>query len=250
MRCFWTVRESLASPRRADYIPAMRTPRSVPAPLTFFVFLLLPTIAANAQEKSPNRFEKGIQAFEKADVATPPAADSVLFIGSSSIRMWKTLAEDFPGTAVINRGFGGSEISDQLHFFDRIVPVYKPRKIVIFCGENDIWRDETPEAVYADFRTFVDRASEALPGVPIGFIELKPSPARSKKWAAYQKCNGLIRAYCKDQPMLRYFDVSLDMLDATGAPRTELFVKDQLHMTREGYRLWAERVRPWVNAPP
>lgn len=224
--------------------------RLLPFPATLALsFLAVFLLTASAQEKE-HRFEKDIQAFEKADAATPVAADSVLFVGSSSIRMWKTLAEDFPDAAVINRGFGGSEISDQLHFFDRIIPIYKPRKIVMFCGENDIWRDESPEAVYADFRTFVDRASKALPGVPIGFIELKPSPARSSKWAAYQKCNGLIRAYCKDQPLLRYFDVSVDMLDDNGAPRTELFLKDQLHMTREGYRLWAERVRPWVNAPP
>jgi len=224
----------------------MRAPNLFPA-LLLVVPLSLCAVFAQDKDRVPERFEKDIKAFEKADQANPPPADGVLFIGSSSIRMWKTLAEDFPGTTVINRGFGGSEISDQLHFFDRIVPVYKPRKIVMFCGENDVWHGKSPEQVYVDFRTFVARASEAMPGVPIGYIELKPSPARSKKWAAYQKCNGLIRAFCNDQPLLRYFDVSVDMLDDKGVPREELFVKDRLHMTPAGYKLWTERVRPWVE---
>jgi len=213
---------------------------------SLILLFLLSILGAEAQ----NKYAKDIEAFERADQANPPPRDAVLFVGSSSIRMWKTLSEDFPDAAVINRGFGGSEISDQLQFFDRIVPVYKPRKIVMFCGENDVWRDKSPEQVYADFRTFVNRVDKTLPGVPIGFIELKPSPKRISKWPAYQKCNGLIRAYCKDQPLLEYFDVAIDMLDDEGGVRKEIFDKDMLHLNADGYALWTKHIQAWVNAPP
>jgi lysophospholipase L1-like esterase len=189
-------------------------------------------------------FEKEIKAFETADQKEPPAKDSVLFIGSSSIRMWKTLATDFPGIPVINRGFGGSKIADSTRFADRIAIPYHPRLILMYAGDNDIGGGKSPEQVLADFQGFVKKVREGLPGVPIDFISIKPS---LKRWALVEKikeANLLIEQYTKTEKGLGYIDVFTPMIGADGKPRAELFRPDGLHMVAKGYELWVAIIAP------
>jgi hypothetical protein len=133
-------------------------------------------------QPQPNtlRYEKEIKAFEKADQANPPSKNAILFIGSSSIRRWKSLAKDFPGRCVINRGFGGSQISDLIYYSDRIVIPYQPRLIVFYAGVNDVHDGKKPEQVLEDFKAFVAKIHQALPQARIDFISIGPSPARWK----------------------------------------------------------------------
>ena len=195
------------------------------------------------------KWEERIAAFEAQDRAAPPPREAVLFVGSSSIVGWK-LGEFFAGLPAINRGFGGSEISDALHFMDRIVLPYRPRAIVFYAGENDIAAGESPEQVARDFETFVRRVRAALPQTRIVFIGLKPSPSRWKLIEQFRETNRLIRAFVESQRDMIFIDVERAMLDAHGQPRAELFVKDMLHMNRAGYEIWTELVRPHLDPAP
>jgi lysophospholipase L1-like esterase len=185
-----------------------------------------------------------IAAFEAADRAQPPAPGAVLFIGSSSMRLWTTLAGDFPERHTINRGFGGSEIDDATHFADRIVAPYRPSAIVMYAGDNDIAAGRAPQDVAADLRAFVVRVRRELPGVPVVYVSIKPSVARWSLWPAMREANGLIRDWAAAQRDVRFVDIAPAMLDARGKPRAELFRDDGLHMNAAGYAIWIAAPKP------
>lgn len=195
-----------------------------------------------AAQTPPPRFAAEIAAFATADAKAMPAKGGVLFLGSSSIRMWRTLAEDFPGIAVINRGFGGSEIADSVTYADRIVIPYAPKTIVFYAGDNDIEAGKTPAQVLAAFKALTARVHAALPGTRILFVSIKPSIARWGKVAQAREANRLVRAYMRSDRRLGYVDVFDAMLGADGMPRAELFLGDGLHMTAAGYAIWREKV--------
>ncbi len=205
---------------------------------------LLVAHGLHAADEKQNRFENEILAFEKADASNPPPKDAILFIGSSGIRLWKSLASDFPRHQVINRGFGGSHISDSLHYADRIVIPYRPRLIVFRAGINDIHAGKSPEQVAADFKAFVDKVRAALPDTRIAFMAINPSPSRIKNIDRERRANELIQAYIQSQGNLDYIDIFNPMLGADGQPRPELYIADRLHPSAEGYKLWTELVTP------
>ena len=188
-------------------------------------------------------FEREIEAFEAADRVARPPRDAVLFVGSSSIRMWKSLAEDFPDHVVINRAFGGSTIGDCVRYADRIVIPYRPKRIVLYAGDNDIAKGMTPERVAADFREFVEKVRKGLPEVAIDYISIKPSLARWGLVEKMRQANGLTEAYAKETKGVGYIDVFGPMLGEEGKPRRELFVADGLHLSRKGYELWGGIMR-------
>jgi lysophospholipase L1-like esterase len=167
----------------------------------------------------------------------------VLFIGSSGIRLWKTLAEDFPELKVINRGFGGSQIKDAIHFAGRVVFPYKPSAIVLRSGGNDIHVGWSAEQVAADFKVFVSTVRQRLPEVPIYFIGLNPCIDRKDEIPEGNKVNDLIETFCKTEKGLTFIDTRTMTLDAKGELRSYLFVADMLHFNEAGYQLLKQRVR-------
>ncbi|HYM87443.1 MAG TPA: SGNH/GDSL hydrolase family protein [Pseudoxanthomonas sp.] len=192
-------------------------------------------------------WEQDMQRFAAADAVAPPPKHAVLFIGSSSIRFWDTLAADFPGVPVINRGFGGSEIRDSTWYADRIVVPYAPRMIVLYAGENDLESGRSPQQVRGDFHAFVTRVRHDLPGVRIAYISSKPSPLRVRMLEAERQANALIEGDA-ERLKVRFIDVFTPMLDAHGQPRGELFGEDLLHMNPAGYALWKRVVAPHLVA--
>ncbi len=225
---------------------------------------LLGTGAAHAQSPSPkpvaqeasprvataphhfDRFEKEIAAYEAQDRANPPAKGAVLFIGSSTIRLWKTLAQDFPDNRVINRGFGGSEIADATHFADRIIFPYEPRQIFLRAGGNDIHSGRLPDEVAADFAAFVRVVHGRLPNAEIVYIAVNPAPSRWGENDKYRALNKRIRKLAVHMPRVSFVDAYKISLTPDGGPRPELFVADQLHLNADGYKLLADRVRPFL----
>ena len=191
-------------------------------------------------------WEQDMQRFAALDAASPPPQHAVLFVGSSSIRLWDTLAADFPGVPVINRGFGGSELRDSTFYADRIVIPYAPRRIVIYAGENDLHAGRTPQQLEEDFRAFVRRVRRDLPKVRIAYISNKPSPSRANLLEAQRQANALIEAEA-GRLHVDYIDVFTSMLDTNGRPREELFGEDRLHMNRAGYELWRQKVAPYLT---
>lgn len=218
---------------------------------------LLDPITAPAQAIETNRarhlqYEPAIRAFEARDKTNPPPKDAVLFIGSSSIRLWTNAPAQFPEHTIINRGFGGSHVSDSVAFVDRIVVPYAPKLILLYAGDNDLAGGKSPARVLADFKEFVTKVHDRLPQSKIGFIAIKPSPSREKLLSKCREANGLIREFIGTDERLIYVDVFTPMLDSDGKPRGELFVKDRLHLNAEGYKLWAGIVKPILDkvAPP
>lgn len=211
-----------------------------------YIIALLILLSAISARGADAPFEKEIRAFETADAKQPPPKNAVLFVGSSSIRLWSTLAEDFPDVPVINRGFGGSEIADSTRYADRIVIPCRPRRIVMYAGDNDIAKGKSPRQVADDFRAFVEKVRAALPDVPIRYICIKPSLQRWKLVDKIREANHLIERYAASQKNIDYIDVFGPMLGPDGRPRKELFRDDGLHLNRKGYELWASIIRPKV----
>jgi lysophospholipase L1-like esterase len=190
------------------------------------------------------RWEKEIAAYEQMDRTNPPPKGALLFIGSSTIRLWQTLAQDFPGHRVINRGFGGSQIVDATHFAERIIFPYEPRTVFLRAGGNDLNAGKTPEQVFADFKEFVARVHAKLPETEIVFISLSPSIARWKQAEQTKALNTMIEEYTRRAPRLKYIETYSLPLGPDGQPRPDLFAADKLHFSAAGYKLLAERVRP------
>lgn len=192
-------------------------------------------------------YEPEIAAFEAADKTSPPAPRQALFIGSSSIRMWSTLAADMAPVPVLNRGFGGSKTDEVLAVFDRVVVPYTPSIIVYYCGDNDLGTDNTNSQAAADgFMAFDKRCRTLWPNVKTFYIAIKPSLARWSNWHAMQKANDLVRTYCTQTPGATFLDIATPMLTADGKPDGTLFEKDGLHLNAKGYEAWKAVVRPAV----
>ncbi len=198
------------------------------------------------EQVSSPAWETDMQRFEAADAQSPPPRGGVLFIGSSSIRFWDTLAQDFPGVPVINRGFGGSELRDSTWYADRIIVPYAPRQILIYAGDNDLNAGRTPQQLRADFIAFVERVRRDLPKAKIAYISNKPSPSRAQLLPVQRAANTLIAAEAK-RLGVDYIDIFTPMLDASGQPDESLFVEDRLHMNRAGYVIWQRAIAPYLK---
>lgn len=198
------------------------------------------------EAKTPGRWEKNMQAFEERDAKTPPPKGEVVFIGSSSIVGWN-LPKYFPDLKAVNRGFGGSQIADSVQYADRILIPLEPRIVVFYAGDNDIASGKTPEAVLDDYKAFVAKVHAKLPQARIIYIAIKPSIRRWALWEKMQAANKLIAEHSKGDKRLAYLDIATPMLGPDGKPKPELFVKDGLHLSPEGYELWTGLLRPLLK---
>jgi lysophospholipase L1-like esterase len=225
-------------------------PRLAPLLLVALAPLLHSVLLATTPTNGPARWEPDIRRFEASDRTNPPPRNPIVFTGSSSIRIWPSLAESFPGAPILNRGFGGSQLSDVTAFVDRIVVPYRPRQIVLYAGENDLHEGDSPEQVAEEFRQFVQRVRRRLPRVPIVFLAIKPSPSRAPILPAVRRANALIARQCREGRRLVFVDVFTPMLGPDGQAREELFGNDRLHLNAEGYALWNRLLRPHLNLAP
>jgi lysophospholipase L1-like esterase len=217
----------------------------------FIVMVLLASCLVGAQSQLPGttsaNWEAEIKQFEDADRKSPPPKGAVLFIGSSSIRLWKDLARDFPNVRVLNRGFGGSQIADSTYYADRIVTPYRPRFIVLYAGDNDLASGKTPSEVFEDYQQFVSKVGQRLPNVRIAYIAIKPSPLRWHLVSAIKAANGMIKQFTIGKKNLLFIDVFPGMLGADGKPRPELYAEDGLHLSEKGYAFWTKAVAPYLK---
>ena len=193
------------------------------------------------------QFEPEIRAFEASDRVAMPAPNGIVFVGSSSIRRWTSLAADFPGLPVLNRGFGGSTFPEANHYFSRLVPPYRPRTIVVYEGDNDIATGRTPQQVLADYQEFVRLVRGTLPSTRIVVVGIKPSPSRWQFADQQREANRLLREAVANDTLQSYVDVFAPMLGAGGRPEPSLFVSDSLHMTPAGYAIWRAQIAPQLR---
>lgn len=202
------------------------------------------TVSAPA---TPDKWAADIEKLTAADAIQPPPSGAVVFVGSSSIRLWTTLAGDFPGVVSINRGFGGSELADSVFYADRIVIPHQPRLVVVYAGENDLWDGKSPGTVLADLQAFRSRVHAALPKTKILYLAIKESPSRARIREQVRSANRLIAADCATDTRCIFVDVATPLLNAAGGHRPELFREDQLHMLPAGYAIWAKTLAPFLK---
>ncbi len=227
--------------------PTVRAARRVLLPIA----LLLAACASQAQstvgDAAPSpaylaaqaRWRAELSAFDAADRQQWPSEGGVVFVGSSTIRFWTRLAQDFPQLpVVINRGFGGSTMADCSYFARELVVRYKPRQVLVYAGDNDLAEGHTPLQILESFARFANAVRTELPDTRISYISIKPSPSRAALMPVAIQANELIEAYSKMRPGLVYVDVFTKMIDAGGRPRAELFQGDALHLNAAGYALW------------
>jgi len=217
-----------------------------PALMTAIVLFLAASLAPGQAPVAKERFEADIKKFEAADKLHPPPVGEVVFVGSSSIRLWK-LADSFPGMEVINRGFGGSHLADSARYADRIVTPYHPRAVVLYAGDNDLADGATPEQVRDAYREFVAKVRANLPKAPIIYIGIKPCESRWKLVDKVKAANQLIAEAQRGDSTQHFVDTFGPMLGADGLPRQELFQADKLHLNAEGYKVWAELLKPHLK---
>lgn len=192
-----------------------------------------------------DRWESDIAAFEAKDRVSPPPKGCIVFVGSSSIRLWKTLAQDFQDLPVVNRGFGGSQLADAVNFADRIITPYAPRQVVIYAGGNDLNAGKSPEVVYGDFVALITKLRSRLPNARLALISSQSSPSRWSQVMAVRQFNALAESYCHlhNVTFINTFPL---VLGSDGKPRSDLFVSDRLHMNEKGYAIWRQTIGPYL----
>ena len=219
-----------------------------------FAFLLFIFIAAlctglaykwykQASKNDDAYFESEILAFEESDKQAFPKTNGIVFVGSSSIRFWNSLAEDMSPLPVIRRGFGGAHMSHVLYNFDRIITPYQPRAVVVFVGENDLHAGKSVERLIAEYHTFIDKIESQLPAVDVWILSMKPSKSRWKLWGEMQKVDDAFQAFAAASHKIHYVDSGKVLLNAGGRP-DDVYVFDGLHLNDEGYRRWTKILKP------
>jgi lysophospholipase L1-like esterase len=194
-------------------------------------------------------FADEIQAFKNQDATNPPPAQAILFVGSSSFRKWTDVASYFPGYTIINRGFGGSTFPDLIRYAPDIIFPYRPKQIVIYCGDNDLAASDniTSDSVFERFRVLFELIRKNMPGENIVYVSIKPSPSRAKLFKKMQKANLLIQTYLSIIPQTGFVNVFDKMLNPDGSIMTDIFLEDNLHMNAKGYAIWQKAITPYLS---
>jgi lysophospholipase L1-like esterase len=194
----------------------------------------------------PQAWEASIHRFEARERLQPSPADAILFTGSSSITFWSTLAQDMAPLLALNRGFGGSRMADVVHYAEQIALPCHPRAVVLFAGTNDIagTKPATAQQVFEGYLAFVKTLQTALPGTPIYYISITPTPLRWKLWPVVREANRLIRTHTETDPALHFIDITSAFLGPDGRPDRRLFRRDRLHPNAKGYEKWTALIKP------
>jgi lysophospholipase L1-like esterase len=212
-----------------------------------FLFLLFILIAQFAFAQNPP-FWDDIQAFKKQDSLHMPQQDAILFVGSSSFTKWTDVQNYFPNYPIINRGFGGSSLTDLIRYADDVIFPYHPKKIVIYCGDNDLAASDTVSAqtVFERFKTLYQLIRNKLTNETVVYVSIKPSPSRERLMPKMEEANQLIKDFLKTEKHTAFVDVYHLMLTEDYKPIPEIFIEDSLHMNAKGYAIWQKAIEPFL----
>ncbi len=215
---------------------------------SLFPLLLSFSVIQLAAQNEPYPFWNDIQAFKHKDSASFPPANEILFVGSSSFTMWTDVQSYFPSYPIINRGFGGSSLTDVIRYAEDIIYPYKPKQVVIYCGENDLASSDSitaPTVIYR-FQILFSMIRSKFKNVPVIYISLKPSPSRQKLMPKMMAVNEAIQTCLKKKKNAVFVDVYHKMLGADGKPIDDFFLDDKLHMNSKGYAVWQKEITPYL----
>lgn len=213
------------------------------------LILVLITVQSTTSMAQEQAFWNDIQAFKQQDSIQKPPLRPILFIGSSSFTMWKDLQSDFPGYTILNRGFGGSSLLDLIRYKQEIITKYKPKQIVMYCGENDFAASDTVSVntVVGRFTSLFLYIQSKFKDIPFVYVSMKPSPSRYALLPKYTAANNIIQQYLKKFKNTNFVDVYQAMLMEDGSPRLDIFLEDNLHMNKAGYSIWQKLIAPHLK---
>lgn len=207
------------------------------------ILTILATTILQAQD--PERFEKEVRGIV-AQNEHVNSENLILFTGSSSIRFWKSLGEDFPNHNVLNNGFGGSEMSDLLYYANELIIQYQPQQVFIYEGDNDIAADRSLDQIMKNAQQLTELIKNKIPRCDIVFISPKPSIARKSMFEKYHQLNGMLKQWCSENG-ITFIDVWPFMMNKEGKLREDIFIEDNLHMNAKGYAIWKDAVQPYLR---
>jgi lysophospholipase L1-like esterase len=218
--------------------------------ITATLIFLLASCGTNQQDTKPDNeppYWSDIRNFKKQDSISTPPKNAILFIGSSSFTLWDDVQGYFPGYTIINRGFGGSTLADQIRYANDIIFPYQPKQIVIYCGENDLaWDSTVTAAMVVDRFTQLYEMIRKKTDVPVVYISMKPSPSRRHLFSKMREGNQSIKEFLSTQKNTVFIDVHNKMLNQDGEPIPEIFLEDSLHMNANGYAIWKKEIEPYL----
>lgn len=211
--------------------------------LATIILLLAINVVVKAQS-----FLEEVNAFAKIDARQSPPTGAILLLGSSSFTYWKDVADYFPEHQFLNRAFGGSSLIHQINYIDKVVYPYKPKQILIYCGENDIAASKsvTADTILIRFKTLHSLIRKKLPEVPIAFVSIKPSPVRVEFLPTVIRSNAMVELFCKQNKKTDFINVFTQMIGDDGKPLEDIFLPDRLHMNRKGYEIWKKAIAPYL----
>lgn len=214
---------------------------------TLFLFFLAFFVKAEVLFAQVVPFEQEVKAISERIDNAGWEPGGIVFTGSSSIRFWQSLEEEFPNRNIINTGFGGSKASDlEKHLFPLVIR-FEPKKVFIYEGDNDIWADVNVSQIMESLDNIVSRIQVINPYTEVVLISAKPSPSRWSKKENYVILNQMMAQYAQSKEQVEFLSVWDVLLDENGNPRPELYIQDQLHLNAEGYKLWSEAFRPFLK---
>jgi len=194
-------------------------------------------------------FWNEIAEFRHQDSIHRPPSGAIVFVGSSSFRKWANVQGYFPGYPIINRGFGGSTLPDVIRYSNEIIFPYRPKQVVIYCGDNDLASSDSVSAkmVYNRFVRLYELIRSRLKDVDILYVSIKPSPSRVRLMPRMEEANDMIRDFMAKHSHAVFVDVYHSMLGPNGQPIDSLFLADKLHMNEKGYRVWQQLLQPYLD---
>lgn len=213
---------------------------------SIIISLLLATTVFSQQQKPA--FWTDIQAFKKLDSISMPEPGQILLVGSSSFTKWQDVQQYFPAYSIINRGFGGSSLPDLIRYTPDIIYPYKPKQILIYCGENDFAASDTVTVltVVNRFKQLYQLIRNIYPTVQITFVSMKPSPSRRHLWSKFVQGNKEIEDFLKGHKNTSFINVYDKMLKPDGEAMEDIFIDDRLHMNKKGYVIWQKEIEPYL----
>jgi lysophospholipase L1-like esterase len=217
-------------------------------PFAFLVFLVLcQFVFFSSIAQETDRFQAEVDGIVEKYQNLEWEKGGIVFTGSSSIRLWKTLEQDFPKANIINTGFGGSQTHHLINHLDKLVLNFEPQKIFIYEGDNDINAGKPVRQILEEFYEIMEKVSAVLPEAQFYFISAKPSPSRWDKKGQYELFNEQLKKFAMNHPNANYIDIWGPMLTKDGKPKPELFIEDNLHMNAKGYAIWKKAVKPYLD---
>ena len=223
----------------------LRLRNTVSAGLLLCFLLSCNEYSQQAKTEPVPPYWEDIRDFKKQDSLSFPPDNAILFIGSSSFTLWTDVQDYFPGYTIINRGFGGSTLALQIYYAQDIIFPYKPKQIVIYCGENDLAFEGVSAAeVFERFKKLFQIIRGKFTDIPVAYISMKPSPSRRHLIPMMREGNKLIKDFLSNQENTVFIEVHKLMLDASGEPISEIFLDDSLHMNAKGYAIWQKEIKP------